>query len=269
MVINYQKYPLLRYFENGFRIIDSNGFKTFNVDYTSQKELCNFHLGQLYKHWDYIKIKCCGIIQIFSENFRKAVFGSARAFNKINKDIHDILKMNQESGVFVYNSNGCYMVYVHYSNDIIQIWFYEKECLTSVLVWDLNTDRVNCEFASKNLKDTTSDEYINYVWHLFVLPMLFKKYAKIKIEYGKCGKTIRSRILNDKVRNKISINVKIMDSTWFTTICRNEGFKVRGHFRLQPKKVNGEWIKELIYINEFEKHGYHRIAKIEKYGADN
>ena len=84
MVINYQKYPLLRYFENGFRIIDSNGFKTFNVDYTSQKELCNFHLGQLYKHWDYIKIKWCGNIQIFCENCRKAVFGSASAYNKIN-----------------------------------------------------------------------------------------------------------------------------------------------------------------------------------------
>lgn len=32
---------------------------------------------------------------------------------------------------------------------------------------------------------------------------------------------------------------------------------------LQPKKNDkGEWIKELIYINEFEKHGYHRQAKI-------
>lgn len=269
MVINYQKFPVLRYFEKGFRIIDSKGFKTFNIDYSLQKECCNYHLGQLYEHWDYIKSKCCDNIQILSESFRKAAFGSAKAFCKINKDIPSILKTKQESGVFVYDSNGCYMVYVHYPNDIIQLWFYEKECLTSVLVWNLNSDKVNCEFTSRNLKDTTSDEYINYVWHLFVLPMLFKRYAKIETEYGKCGKTIRSRILNDKVRNNIPIDVKIMDSTWFTSIFRNEGFKVSGHFRLQPKKINGEWVKELIYINEFEKHGYHRIAKIEKYGTDN
>ena len=48
-----------------------------------------------------------------------------------------------------------------------------------------------------------------------------------------------------------------MDCTWFTTIVRNECFSVRGHFRLQPQKDNtGNWTKELIYINEFQKHGY-------------
>lgn len=50
-------------------------------------------------------------------------------------------------------------------------------------------------------------------------------------------KTIQSQILKEKLRNNIPFDVKIMDSTWFTTICRNEGFKVRGHFRLQPKKT--------------------------------
>lgn len=108
--------------------------------------------------------------------------------------------------------------------------------------------------------------YSNYVVNnLFVFPILFKRYAKVEIEQGKCGKSTRSKILNDKLRNNIPFDIKIMDSTWFTTICRNEGFKVRGHFRLQPKKNDkGEWIKELIYINEFEKKGYHRLAKITK-----
>jgi hypothetical protein len=37
---------------------------------------------------------------------------------------------------------------------------------------------------------------------------------------------------------------------------------VSGHFRLQPKKSNGEWTKELIWIDEFGKTGYTSNAKI-------
>ena len=35
------------------------------------------------------------------------------------------------------------------------------------------------------------------------------------------------------------------------------------NFRLQPQKDNtGNWTKELIYINEFQKHGYIKRAKV-------
>ena len=38
---------------------------------------------------------------------------------------------------------------------------------------------------------------------------------------------------------------------------------VSGHFRLQPKKdENGEWTRELIYIEPYAKKGYHRLAKV-------
>ena len=55
----------------------------------------------------------------------------------------------------------------------------------------------------------------------------------------------------------------VLDSRWFTTICRDEGFLVSGHFRLQPcKDEQGEWTRKLIYINPYAKHGYHRLAPI-------
>ena len=264
MIINYEKFPLIRYFEKGFKITDSKGFKTFKDDWRYQKDILDKELGNLYSHWDYIKSKCMDNIQIFSDSFRKAAFGSAKCFNKIGEEVPEILKSKKESGVFVYNSNGCYMIYLYFPNDNIQIWFFENECLTFVGVYDLNIDEFSCEYSSINLKETTKDEYTAYVYNVFILPMLFKIFAKVEIEEGKSGKTIKSSILGDKLKNKISLDVKVLDSTWFTTICRNEGFKVRGHFRLQPKKnEKGEWTKELIYINEFEKHGYHRQAKIE------
>lgn len=55
-----------------------------------------------------------------------------------------------------------------------------------------------------------------------------------------------------------------MDSKWFTNLVKSDGFKVRGHFRFQPKKKDGVWTKELIWINEFEKSGYNREAGVLK-----
>ena len=94
--------------------------------------------------------------------------------------------------------------------------------------------------------------------------LLFKKYGNVDIETVFANKTLkRSQILGEKVNNFMGIDVQVLDSRWFTTICRDEGFLVSGHFRLQPcKDENGEWTKRLIYINPYAKHGYHRLAPI-------
>ena len=94
--------------------------------------------------------------------------------------------------------------------------------------------------------------------------LLFKKYGNVDIETIARKKAMRkSQILGEKVNNFMGIDVKVLDSRWFTTICRDEGFLVSGHFRLQPcKDENGEWTRKLIYINPYAKHGYHRLAPI-------
>lgn len=55
-----------------------------------------------------------------------------------------------------------------------------------------------------------------------------------------------------------------VDSFYNTNIDVIAPFMVRGHFRNQPKKVNGIWTREPIYIDTFMKSGYHRRAIIEK-----
>lgn len=94
--------------------------------------------------------------------------------------------------------------------------------------------------------------------------LLFKKYGQVELETVFANKTLkRSQILGEKVNNFMGIDVKVLDSRWFTTICRDEGFLVSGHLRLQPcKDENGEWTRKLIYINPYAKHGYHRLAPI-------
>lgn len=97
----------------------------------------------------------------------------------------------------------------------------------------------------------------------FYLLMMLKKYGQVDIETVAKSKKIRSKMLNEKAINETGIDVQVLDSRWFTTICRDEGFLVSGHFRLQPKKdENGEWTRELIYINPYAKKGYHRLAPI-------
>jgi len=61
--------------------------------------------------------------------------------------------------------------------------------------------------------------------------------------------------------NKTQDDITIIDLTWFTNLVKSDAFKVRGHFRLQP---HGEGMKErkLIWINEFQKEGYIRGAKM-------
>ena len=98
----------------------------------------------------------------------------------------------------------------------------------------------------------------------FYSVLLFKKYGQMEVETVAANKTLpRSQILGEKVNNFMGIDVKVLDSRWFTTICRDEGFLVSGHFRLQPcKDEQGEWTRKLIYINPYAKHGYHRLAPI-------
>lgn len=90
--------------------------------------------------------------------------------------------------------------------------------------------------------------------------LMFKKYAQVETVLNPAGKTTRD--IKCKYVNDTSLDITHLDSTWFTTLIKSEEFTVNGHFRLQPKKKDGVWVKELIWISEFKKTGYTRKAKI-------
>jgi hypothetical protein len=86
----------------------------------------------------------------------------------------------------------------------------------------------------------------------------FIKYAPVETRnLPPLGKT---KEIVCKYVNDTRCKIQILDSTWFTNLVKSDAFKVRGHFRLQPKKKDGEWTKELIWINDFQKEGYTRRA---------
>lgn len=93
-----------------------------------------------------------------------------------------------------------------------------------------------------------------------LLILNFLKYAEIETVIAEPSRPIFEGV-NCLYNNKSKHNIKIIDSKWITTLVHSDAFKVRGHFRLQPY---GESLKErkLIWINEFQKNGYTREAKI-------
>lgn len=125
------------------------------------------------------------------------------------------------------------------------------------------------EFITVPYNESMTVEALNETYDTFrsilVLLLLMEKYAKLekKVIMPKATVRLDPKLLETS-RNMTEFPINYRTSTWFTTICRDEEFGVSGHFRLQPKKINGEWTKELIYIQPYVKHGYHRTADILK-----
>jgi len=90
---------------------------------------------------------------------------------------------------------------------------------------------------------------------------LFLQYAEIEQKTLPPSRQIWDG-LNCLYNNKTKSEITIVDSTWFTTLVKSDGFKVRGHFRLQPCG-EGNKSRKLIWVSDFEKEGYTRKAKIE------
>ena len=76
--------------------------------------------------------------------------------------------------------------------------------------------------------------------------------------------TIQGYKGREKIRNNSGQEVIVMDSRWFVKIVNDNDIFVRGFFRFQNKKNElGDWYKELIFVDSYVRHGYHRNAKIE------
>lgn len=95
---------------------------------------------------------------------------------------------------------------------------------------------------------------------LGVVFYMFKSYACVETKIIEPHSRIKD--IGCKYINETSLPITYLDSKWFTNLVRSGAFKVRGHFRLQPKKADGVWTRELIWINDFLKTGYTSPAKI-------
>ncbi len=106
------------------------------------------------------------------------------------------------------------------------------------------------------------EDALKYVLSSFlenIMFSMFKQYAEVETKILEPKKKVK--IFGCKYLNETDMNITHLDSKWFTNLVKSDAFKVRGHFRLQPKKKEGKWTKELIWINDFEKSGYTSPAR--------
>jgi hypothetical protein len=96
-------------------------------------------------------------------------------------------------------------------------------------------------------------------FHMASIIHMFKSFASIETKYLEPHSKIKD--ISCKYINETKLPITYLDSKWFTNLVKSDAFAVRGHFRLQPKKKDGKWTHELIYINDFMKTGYTAPAR--------
>jgi hypothetical protein len=148
---------------------------------------------------------------------------------------------NVDSNIIVFSRNNAIMLLSTKKNIWYSKWYVESNHITFI--------------ESQN-----NEYYQNKIFFRILFIEAFKKYAKVETKY--LPPKSKTKEIHCKYVNDTSLGITILDSKWFTNLVQSEGFKVRGHFRLQPKKENGKWTRELIYIEDFEKKGYTSKSKI-------
>lgn len=119
-------------------------------------------------------------------------------------------------------------------------------------------------FHSYNyLNDNTAhDDYtVREGVKIIVATELFLHFAEIETKELPPSRQIYDG-LTCLYNNKTKLKMNVVDCTWFTNLIKSGEFNVRGHFRLQPY---ADGSRQLIWINDFKKHGYSRKARIETF----
>lgn len=292
MRISERNLPLLKYLKWKRGLHDNTRFAKdrdflFNTPYDQTSQLFNTvsAVHKLSMGWGGIARKYAAMpIDLPSKEFIEALERSKKSFEKI---VAEYTRNRRFTGVFIGHTRQTAFLYDFQNMEDML----ECDPDTGRLVFKKNIEtpeNTYCQFIILGAKCDTlqayvdtregiyfitkepglwgaarsAEEYLMVRAGLMILYELFKKYAKVETKIVN-RKSRNKSVEGEKCINETEFDLNYVDCTWFTTIIRTEGFKVRGHFRLQPKKdAFGEWTRELIYINEFEKHGYTRKARM-------
>lgn len=244
-----------------FRLMDDSGM-------TTMEEKTRLGLS-IVRIWPNILPRFKNKIQYISKPFHDA-------YQKGCHKLADVLDNNDvdESGVLISGTDGKETNTIFYS---IKTWGKGKDydmdatvlLFTNRSDWDKPSLAVLSQrrpgmpvggarfYASKSAQENNM-EPISVIADILTL-CLFMKYCELETKIVQGGK--KENHIGVKYVNDTKNNIEILDSTWFTTLVKSEGFHVRGHFRMQPYGP-GMSQKKLIWISDFDKTGYTRQAKI-------
>lgn len=200
----------------------------------------------------------------FHEAFYKNKSKLTEVFDKMNFNTCGVLLYSKGS----WTTTCFYMIYTEghgedwkvrlsltYFSKHAQNDFFSLEAL--IIVDDFNPDDNPVFFLSQAYEDIGLNQ-VSLESEIIGL-LTFLKYCPMETKV--INRASRGYHTGEKYVNETKHDVEILDSSWFTTIVRTEGFGVTGHLRWQPCGPGRREVK-LIYVEPFEKQGYTRTAKI-------
>jgi len=266
MKISYRNHPILEKLHNG----SLGDIPVFNTDVLFHRDV-----EPTFKRiWEENKVAFNGQVYKISQAFSDA---ANKAYDKLFPVFIEMIE--SEIG---FRCNGTYLFgdWVHMINYDHPNPNHESNENNTVIFVFLKTGQPVLYFAEcgANLKGWVSNEILN--GNVFGVPIrtqdelsnlafsmvvrcviveMFKSYAEVETKNIPANSKVKD--IACKYVNDTKLNLIYLDSKWFTNLVKSDGFNVRGHFRLQPKKKDGAWTKELIWINEFKKSGYTAPAR--------
>jgi hypothetical protein len=143
----------------------------------------------------------------------------------------------------------------------IVFYVFTKEGIPLIYFKHINYDPGWFSWLSTSLGIKKQEDFQNIIAKIIgdiSMINMFKNFSQVEIKEVSSRSKIKD--INCKYVNDTNSTIKFLDSKWYTTLVKSDAFNVSGHLRWQPKKVNGEWTKELIWIEDFQKKGYIRKA---------
>lgn len=219
--------------------------------------------GAILKQWNRMQPEFSANIEILSRNFFLALTKSYEAFGKVElfKEIEGVFSGTfilpdgnalcyhfemrnpflSEDGTLCYSSNGSLIHFGPDGNSLAHVLM-EKDA-----------------YSAKNGLIERNDQEVTGLVDMVIVIHLFKKFAEVQVSDAKT-RPAKAPEYRPEVKTALH-GVTYLDASWYTTVIHEGDFTVRGHFRLQPCGP-GKKDRKLIFVNEFQKHGYVRKARI-------
>ena len=223
-----------------------------------------------------------GLPELIMPSFEKVMSKSAKAFFNIDHQLFQEFYKDNVCGILL--SKDCGTIVYGFGENRLYVWVFEqKENVSRLYLYFYiestpdnkrkvytNPTLVNNEELFSQEADDREEMYERLANKLMIY-LAVKKYVQVEtvvVPYNstlKMSDVISDYKFKDKIQNISGQEVIVMDSRWFRKTVNDNNIFVRGFFRFQNKKnEKGEWYKELIFVDSYVRHGYHRNALIEE-----
>lgn len=179
---------------------------------------------------------------------------------KIDEDKFDVrfLSKVKSKKITFLLGKGCFIRYIKRSNEIFAVRVTATPMEDGSKYVHYCSFKINTQSGRIIYIDRIEDPLKDDNFRQFIQLLIFTELSELEVVVIPAkSKTVYK---GDKYVNDDRQSVTVVDSTWNKMIIRTEGFKVRGHFRLQAAGKNWQ-DRKLVYVDEFQKEGYIRHPK--------